>query len=100
MTAAIAIQLASSDNVATMLSAAAAGQQVAVNARGARLQIQAREQVPFGFKIAVSDIAAGDQVYKYGASIGQATADIAVGALVHIHNLAGLRAGGDTGKTG
>ena len=100
MTSANAIQLAPTDNVATMVSQAARGQDVTVNTSDGKVQVRAREQVPFGFKIAVRDIAAGDQVYKYGASIGQATSDIAAGTLVHIHNLAGLRAGGDTGKTG
>ncbi len=100
MTAASAIQLAPTDNVATMVSAAEDGQTVTINSGGARLQIEAAEKIPFGFKIAVAEIAAGDQVFKYGASIGQATADIAVGTLVHVHNLAGLRAGGDTGRTG
>lgn len=100
MTSASAIQLAPSDNVATMVSAAREGEAVTVNARGGRLKVQAAEPIPFGFKIAVADIAAGEQVYKYGASIGQATAEIPVGSLVHVHNLAGLRAGGDTGRTG
>ena len=100
MTAASAIKLAQTDNVATMVSAAEDGQAVTVNAGGDRLRIAAAEKIPFGFKIAVTDISAGEQVYKYGASIGQATADIAIGTLVHVHNLAGLRAGGDTGRTG
>lgn len=100
MNAASAIKLAPTDNVATMVSAAADGQPVTVNAGDGRSQINAAEDIPFGFKIAVAEIAAGDQVYKYGASIGQATSDIAVGTLVHVHNLAGLRAGGDTGRTG
>ena len=100
MTAASAIQLAPTDNVATMVSAAEAGQAVTINSGDGRRRVRAAEQIPFGFKIAVADISTGDQVYKYGASIGQATADIAVGTLVHVHNLAGLRAGGDTGRTG
>lgn len=100
MTAASAIQLAPTDNVATMVSAAEYGQSVTVNTRAGRRQVSAAEKIPFGFKIAVADISAGDQVYKYGASIGQATADIPTGSLVHVHNLAGLRAGGDTGRTG
>jgi hypothetical protein len=100
VTVASAIQLAPTDNVATMVSAAENGQEVTINAGSGRMQIVAAEKIPFGFKIAVTDISAGDQVFKYGASIGQATADIAVGTLVHVHNLAGLRAGGDTGRTG
>lgn len=100
MTAASAIRLAAKDNVATMVSAAEDGQAVTINTGTDRLLINAAEKIPFGFKIAVAEISAGEQIYKYGASIGQATADISVGTLVHVHNLAGLRAGGDTGRTG
>ena len=50
-----------------------------------------REPIPFGHKIAVAPIAAGDQVTKYGASIGVATQDILPGEHVHSHNLATVR---------
>jgi len=40
-----------------------------------------------GQKVALVDISAGDQVLRYGASIGSASADIVVGEFVHDHNL-------------
>jgi hypothetical protein len=43
--------------------------------------------LPIGHKLASRAIAAGEKVRKYGAPIGTATADIARGELVHLHNL-------------
>ena len=43
--------------------------------------------VPRGHKIATSAIAAGNQVFRYGQIIGTATADIAPGEHIHVHNL-------------
>ena len=47
------------------------------------------EAVALGHKIALAPIAAGDPVIKYGVRIGHATAAIAPGDHVHLHNLAG-----------
>ena len=47
--------------------------------------------VPLGHKIALRDLAAGDQVIKYGISIGRATQDIREGEHVHVHNVKGER---------
>ncbi|MBT0993988.1 UxaA family hydrolase [Cellulomonas sp. DKR-3] len=46
-----------------------------------------RQSVPRGHKLALRPAAAGDQVRKYGQSIGRATRDIAPGDHVHTHNL-------------
>jgi hypothetical protein len=43
--------------------------------------------LPIGHKIARREIVAGERIVKYGAPIGSATADIAVGAHVHVHNV-------------
>lgn len=43
--------------------------------------------IPLAHKIARHEIAAGDRILKYGMPIGIATADIAPGAHVHIHNI-------------
>ena len=51
--------------------------------------------VPYGHKIAVTDIAKGEGIIKYGESIGRASADIRKGEYVHIHNLEALRGRGD-----
>lgn len=43
--------------------------------------------VPTGHKVAIREIARGEKVLKYGASIGSATETIPPGAVVHTHNL-------------
>ena len=44
--------------------------------------------IPSGHKVALREVPAGDLVRKYGHVIGVATAPIAVGEHVHVHNLA------------
>jgi altronate hydrolase len=45
------------------------------------------QPVPRGHKIALRAVPAGAEVHKYGQAIGVATADIAPGDHVHVHNL-------------
>ncbi|NBP39258.1 MAG: D-galactarate dehydratase [Betaproteobacteria bacterium] len=42
--------------------------------------------IPFGHKVALRPIRAGQPVVKYGVTIGKATQDIETGAHVHVHN--------------
>jgi altronate hydrolase len=71
------------DSVAVAVRDLPAGAEVA--AGGRRLVL--RGPVPFGHKVAVRPIAAGEPVVKYGAPIGRATRPIAPGEHVHGHNL-------------
>ena len=48
--------------------------------------------LPICHKVAIVAIAKGASVRKYGEVIGRASAVIAVGAWVHVHNLASNRA--------
>jgi len=81
-------RLHQTDNVAVALRNLPAGASVTIG--DARLTL--RENVPFGHKLALTDIAAGQPVIKYGQPIGVATADIPAGAYVHTHNLCSARA--------
>lgn len=45
------------------------------------------DDIPMGHKIALETISAGNQIIKYGASIGLADSEILKGALVHTHNV-------------
>lgn len=45
------------------------------------------EDIKKGHKIAIKDIAAGEDVIKYGYSIGKAKCDIQKGQWIHTHNL-------------
>jgi altronate hydrolase len=71
------------DNVAIARAPIAAGTDVRLN--GYRLT--ALENIAVGHKLALKPIASGQQVTKYGESIGHATAEIAAGGWVHTHNV-------------
>ena len=50
--------------------------------------VTAKAEIPQGHKMALKALAEGEQVVKYGFSIGHATAPIAAGDWVHTHNMA------------
>jgi len=59
--------------------------------RGAELMVEGEactlaDTIPLGHKLARQPIAVGAKIFKYGVPIGSATADIPVGAHVHVHN--------------
>lgn len=55
------------------------------------VELQARESVPLGHKIALADLEAGADVIEYGIGIGVARQPISRGDLVHVHNLRSAR---------
>ena len=67
------------DNVAVALRAIPAGTEFA--------GVTANVDIPQGHKMALKPLAENDQVMKYGFSIGHATAPIAAGDWVHVHNM-------------
>ena len=95
-----ALMLSAKDNVATVLEDIAAGTDVPVRLGKEVRKVKALERIPFGFKIAIVDIAKGTEVVKYGESIGIASLNINKGNMVHIHNLEGARGRGDMAKGG
>lgn len=60
-----------------------------------RGSVTAVDPIPFGFKIALVDIANGEDIVKYGEVIGSASRPIRVGELVHTQNVEGGRGRGD-----
>ncbi len=73
------IQIHPSDDVAVAIEPVVRGETA--------LGITAVEDIPAGHKMALRDIAQGENVLKYGMPIGHASRDIAKGAWVHTHNL-------------
>ena len=69
------------DNVAIALADIAAGEIDSVSG------VTVIQPVKQGHKIAIAAIIAGENVLRYGQTIGQATADIASGEHVHVQNL-------------
>ncbi len=57
--------------------------------------IKTVDDIPYGHKIALRPIAEGEDVIKYGLSIGSASEDIPAGSYVHIHNVESNRGRGD-----
>ena len=51
------------------------------------LEIQARQDIPIGHKIALRDMAVGDTVLKYGIDMGRVVAPIRAGEHAHVHNI-------------
>ena len=83
---AVAFQLNSSDNVATLLADAEAGSRIVIRGEEALPELTAREAIREGHKVALFSIAEGESIVKYGTSIGTATRAVAPGDWVHLHN--------------
>ena len=93
----LALRVDDLDNVATIFANdVTAGTEVEVqDKKGNKDRIVVHSDIPYGHKIAVTDIAAGEHIMKYGESIGQADVDIKKGDYVHVHNMKALRGRGD-----
>jgi altronate dehydratase small subunit len=88
-----ALKLNEGDNVATSLEDIEAGDRLEIQVAGEETQfLTTKDDIPFGHKIALEDINEGDDLIKYGASIGIASCDISSGEHVHTHNLQSARA--------
>ena len=74
-----AIQIHARDNVAVALWEIGAGETI--------LGVSISEPIPAGHKFALTDIAEGEAVLKYGYPIGSAVCPIKQGAWVHNHNI-------------
>ncbi len=90
-----AVVMKSQDNVATCLADLKAGSVETISVKGAPTSVTVKQDIPFGHKIALSDIAAGEHIIKYAEVIGAASKAIVVGEHVHIHNVESIRARGD-----
>ena len=82
-----AVQIHPDENVASLLRDHAKGE----CPRLSDATIAPLEQaILMGQKVALSKIADGEPVVKYGAAIGRATCNITPGQHVHLHNLKGM----------
>jgi altronate dehydratase small subunit len=90
-----AILINSKDNVATCLKDFQTGEIIHFDADNSHIDIEARETIESGHKVAVKPIKKGQAVIKYGEIIGLASKHIKKGDHVHVHNVAGRRGRGD-----
>lgn len=75
------------DNVGTFLRDVDAGETIEIPINDEVVTVTTNDDIVFGHKVAIEDIAEGETVYKYGKSIGNATEDIPQGDWVHVHNV-------------
>jgi altronate dehydratase len=87
-----ALAIHADDDVAVALRDLRAGDEVTVRRGGAIERVLLRDPIPLGHKLALRALQTGAPIRKYGECIGHATADIAAGAHVHVHNMASARA--------
>lgn len=77
------LKLATADNVLVATGPVGPGP-VAIHGGGG---MTLSTRVTLGHKVAARDIASGENILKYGVSIGSATEEIRMGAHVHVHNM-------------
>jgi altronate dehydratase small subunit len=73
--------------VATVISNLKKGMNVHMSFGDRIFTITAKEEIPYGHKIAIKNIKHNENVITYGEPIGRATKDIGSGDHVYIHNL-------------
>jgi len=83
------------DNIGIIKQEISKGQKINIQSPEIEDLIEAKEDIHFGFKIALRDINQGERIYKFGEAIGIASVPIAKGEMVHVHNVEGLRGRGD-----
>ncbi|MCB1500345.1 MAG: UxaA family hydrolase [Bauldia sp.] len=71
------------DNVLVARTRIRAGEEIRVGG----VMVTVDRDLPIGHKLARRAVAPGDKIVKYGAPIGSATAAIAIGGHVHVHNV-------------
>ena len=89
-----AIHIDDTDNCVTLTDNADVGDTARFLEGGVEKTITARGSIPKWHKMAVSPIQKNSCVYKYGAVIGVASADIEPGDHVHTHNIRSQGIGG------
>ncbi len=83
------------DNVATVVDDFKAGTKVHFFLGDSEQAVLLLQDIPLGHKIAIREIRPGEDVIKYGESIGAATTEVKVGQHVHVHNMESQRGRGD-----
>lgn len=81
-----AILLNVADDVATAIAELPANESVTVSLDDRSVEVVLAEEIQFGHKFALRDIAQGEPILKYGLPIGNALTDIRAGEWVHVHN--------------
>ncbi|TGE33423.1 UxaA family hydrolase [Desulfosporosinus sp. Sb-LF] len=83
------------DNVATVVEDFTLGTEIHFFLGEQEQSIELIQDIPLGHKVAIREIKKGEEVIKYGESLGGTTSDVKIGQHVHVHNMESLRGRGD-----
>lgn len=86
-----ALIIKNKDSVAVVIEDLTDGEVARYKIDGEIKAIHLVDDIPIYHKVALCDIAEGEEVYKYGESIGRAIKPIKAGQHVHSHNLISIR---------
>ena len=57
-----------------------------ITENNATVRVTAKQDIPIGHKVALTDLKEGDTVIKYGEDVGRMVGNARTGEHVHIHN--------------
>lgn len=86
-----AVVINSKDNVATVVDDFPVSTSIHYFMGQADQSVQLLQDIPLGHKVALREIKVGEDIVKYGESIGIATELIRPGQHVHVHNMESQR---------
>lgn len=81
-----AILITKDDNVATVVSDIKRDAIISIKTDSRNREVKAKEDIPYGHKVALIRLAKDSGIIKYGHIIGYAVKDIEQGEWVHVHN--------------
>lgn len=90
-----AIVIKENDNVATALKDIQAQEKIIIGLGEEKKEFTVYQTIPYGHKFAVRDINKGEDIIKYGETIGRAVCDVPSGTHAHVQNIESLRGRGD-----
>ncbi|CAM3577527.1 UxaA family hydrolase [Cytobacillus oceanisediminis] len=76
-----------SDNVAVALTDLKKGEECILRFNDREEKVVLLEDIPFGHKVAISNIEKDESVLKYGEEIGKMIVPVQRGAYIHNHNM-------------
>ncbi len=82
-----ALQIHQGDNVAVVLSDVKQGEEVLANTEAGVVTLTAKNDIPFGHKVALQELEVHVPIIKYGEEIGKAKSLITIGEWIHLHNV-------------
>lgn len=87
----VGLHMTARDDVVTVIDDVDAGTTIPYDGE----IVEIVEDVPFGHKVALVALEAGDSVVKYGETIGLTTEPVEPGEWIHTHNCESTRGRGD-----